>query len=188
MDIFLKNVRLAFPDLWEATQVNGQGDLKYRSTLLIPKERKELIANIEAAILKVATDKWGAKAAVILKTIRGNNMRFNFRDGDDKPDYDGYAGNMYISASNKARPLVIDRDRTPLTAQDGKPYSGCYVNAKISIFAYDNNGKGISASLGGVQFFLDGDAFAGGGVASVDEFDEFDDLSEGADAEFAELI
>ncbi|MDE9571706.1 ssDNA-binding protein, partial [Xenorhabdus bovienii] len=49
-----------------------------------------------------------------------------------------------------------------------------------SIFAYDNNGKGISASLGGVQFYRDGDAFAGGGVASVDEFD---DLSEGADVD-----
>ncbi|MDC9591893.1 DUF2815 family protein, partial [Xenorhabdus sp. XENO-10] len=120
------------------------------------------------------------KAEGIIKSIRGNNMRFNFRDGDDKSDYDGYAGCMFISASNKARPLVIDRDRTPLTAQDGRPYSGCYVNATISIFAYENNGKGISASLSGVQFLRDGDAFAGGGVASVDDFD---DISEGADAE-----
>ncbi|MEQ1975021.1 DUF2815 family protein [Xenorhabdus sp. SGI240] len=181
MKIKLPIVRLAFPDLYEATQVNGQGDFKFRSTFLIDKERqKELINQIEAAIKKVATEKWGAKAESILKSIRGNNMRFNFRDGDDKPDYDGYPGCMYISASNKSRPLVIDRDRTPLTAQDGRPYSGCYVNATINIFAYDNNGKGISASLAGVQFFRDGDAFAGGGVASVDDFD---DISEGADAE-----
>jgi hypothetical protein len=32
---------------------------------------------------------------------------------------------------------------------------------------------------GGVQFFKDGDAFSGGGVASPDDFD---DISEGADA------
>lgn len=45
----------------------------------------------------------------------------------------------------------------------------------------DNNfGKRINASLGGVQFYRDGDAFAGGGVASEDDFD---DVSEGADAE-----
>ncbi|PHM39296.1 hypothetical protein Xmau_02900 [Xenorhabdus mauleonii] len=180
MKITLKNVRLAFPDLFEATQVNGQGDFKFRATFLIPKERKELIAEIESAIIKVATEKWGAKAEGIIKTIRGNNMRFNFRDGDEKTDYDGYAGNMFISASNKSRPLVIDRARSPLTAQDGRIYSGCYVNATISIFAYDNNGKGISASLSGVQFFRDGDAFAGGGIASVNDFD---DLSEGADAD-----
>ncbi|WP_340611676.1 DUF2815 family protein [Xenorhabdus bharatensis] len=183
MKVKLSNVRLAFPELFEATQVNGQGDYKYRSAFLIDKSRKDLIAEIEAAILKVATEKWGAKAEGIIKSIRGNNMRFNFRDGDDKSDYDGYAGCMYISASNKARPLVVDRDRTPLTAQDGRPYSGCYVNATINIFAYDNNGKGISASLGGVQFLRDGDAFTGGGVASIEEFD---DLSEGAEAE--ELI
>ncbi|CDH07893.1 putative protein p50 [Xenorhabdus bovienii str. oregonense] len=185
MKIKLPNVRPAFPELWEATQVNGQGDYKFRSAFLMPKERKDLMAEIEAAILKVATDKWGAKAEGIIKSIRGNNMRFNFRDGDDKPDYDGYAGCMYISASNKARPLVIDRDRTPLTAQDGRPYSGCYVNATIDIFAYDNNGKGISATLLGVQFLRDGDAFTGGGVASVDDFD---DLSEGADAETEDFL
>ncbi|MWN55950.1 ssDNA-binding protein, partial [Escherichia coli] len=59
--------------------------------------------------------------------------------------------------------------------------AGCYVNAVIDIWAQDNNfGKRINASLGGVQFLRDGDAFAGGGVASADDFD---DISEGADAE-----
>ncbi|NRN27880.1 DUF2815 family protein [Photorhabdus heterorhabditis] len=180
MKVKLTNVRLAFPDLFEATQVNGQGDFKFRATFLIPKANKALIADIEAAIKKVAENKWGAKADTVLKSIRGNSMRFNFRDGDEKSDYDGYEGSMYISANNKARPLVIDRDRTPLTAQDGRPYSGCYVDASIEIFAYDNQGKGISASLSGIQFRQDGDVFAGGGVASVDDFD---DISAGADAE-----
>lgn len=180
MKVKLTNVRLAFPELFEATQVNGQGDFKFRATFLIDKKRKDLIDAIEQAIKKVATDKWGAKAESVLKSIRGNSMRFNFRDGDEKAEYDGYADHMYIGASNKARPLVIDRDRSPLTAQDGRPYSGCYVNATIALFAYDNQGKGISASLGGVQFYRDGDAFAGGGVASEDDFD---DLSVGEEEE-----
>lgn len=180
MKVKLTNVRLAFPELFEATQVNGQGDFKFRATFLIDKKRKDLIDAIEQAIKKVATDKWGAKAESVLKSIRGNSMRFNFRDGDEKAEYDGYADHMYIGASNKARPLVIDRDRSPLTAQDGRPYSGCYVNATITLFAYDNQGKGISAFLGGVQFYRDGDAFAGGGVASEDDFD---DLSVGEEEE-----
>ncbi len=180
MKVKLTNVRLAFPELFEATQVNGQGDFKFRATFLIDKKRKDLIDAIEQAIKKVATDKWGAKAESVLKSIRGNSMRFNFRDGDEKAEYDGYADHMYIGASNKARPLVIDRDRSPLTAQDARPYSGCYVNATITLFAYDNQGKGISASLGGVQFYRDGDAFAGGGVASEDDFD---DLSVGEEEE-----
>ncbi|WP_432693053.1 DUF2815 family protein [Morganella morganii] len=180
MKVKLTNARLAFPELFEATQVNGQGDFKFRATFLIDKKRKDLIDAIEQVIKKVATDKWGAKAESVLKSIRGNSMRFNFRDGDEKAEYDGYADHMYIGASNKARPLVIDRDRSPLTAQDGRPYSGCYVNATITLFAYDNQGKGISASLGGVQFYRDGDAFAGGGVASEDDFD---DLSVGEEEE-----
>lgn len=45
----------------------------------------------------------------------------------------------------------------------------------------DNNvGKPINASLGGIQFYPDGDAFAGSGVATDDDFD---DMSEGADSE-----
>lgn len=51
----------------------------------------------------------------------------------------------------------------------------------IDVWAQDNNfGKRINASLGGVQFLRDGDAFAGGGVASEEDFD---DISEGTAAE-----
>ena len=73
----------------------------------------------------------------------------------------------------QGRPLVIDADKSPLTEQDGKPYSGCYVNASIELWAQDNNyGKRVNASLSGVQFFRDGDAFAGGRAADVDDFDD----------------
>ncbi|EAA6845047.1 DUF2815 domain-containing protein, partial [Salmonella enterica subsp. enterica] len=41
-------------------------------------------------------------------------------------------------------------------------------------------GKRVNASLSGVQFLRDGDAFTGGQPASADEFD---DISEGADAD-----
>jgi hypothetical protein len=77
---------------------------------------------------------------------------------------------------------VIDRDKSPLTAEDGKPYSGCYVNCSLELWAQDNSyGKRINAQLGGVQFFKDGDAFSGGGSAA--DADDFDEITEGADAE-----
>lgn len=38
MKVKLTNVRLAFPELFEATQVNGQGDFKFRATFLIDKK------------------------------------------------------------------------------------------------------------------------------------------------------
>lgn len=86
---------------------------------------------------------------------------------------------MSIRASNKVRVPVLGADKAPLAESDGVVYAGCYVNAIIDFFAYENSGAGISASLRGVQFVRDGDAFAGGGVASEDDFD---DVSEGADA------
>lgn len=172
MKIKLNNVRLAFPELFEPTQVSGQGAFKYRANFLIPKSRTDLIDEIKTGIKEVIKDKWGAKEVEkIYNSICHSNNRFCLRDGDSK-EYDGYTGNLYLSASNKSRPLVIDRNTSPLTAQDGRPYSGCYVNATVEFYGYDNNGKGVSASLRGVQFFRDGDAFTGGGVASVEEFDD----------------
>ncbi|ATW32046.1 DUF2815 family protein [Bacteriophage APSE-2] len=180
MKIKLNNVRLAFPELFEPTQVSGQGAFKYRANFLIPKSRTDLIEEIKAGIKHVIGEKWGNKdIEKIYNSICNNPNRFCLRDGDSK-EYDGYAGNLYLSASNKSRPLVIDRNTSPLTAQDGRPYSGCYVNATVEFYGYDNNGKGVSASLRGVQFFRDGDAFTGGGVASVEEFD---DLSMAAEEE-----
>ena len=47
------------------------------------------------------------------------------------------------------------------------------MNASIELWAQDNSfGKRVNASLRGVQFLKDGDAFAGGGAASDDEFDD----------------
>ncbi|HGJ5883251.1 DUF2815 family protein [Arsenophonus sp.] len=172
MKIKLNNVRLAFPDLFEPSQFSGQSEFKYRATFLIAKNRTDLIEEIKAGIKHVIGEKWGTKdIEKIYNSICNNPNRFCLRDGDSK-EYDGYAGNLYIGASNKSRPLVIDRNTSPLTAKDGRPYSGCHVNATIEFYAYDNNGKGVSASLRGVQFFRDGDAFSGGSVASVDEFDD----------------
>ena len=68
-----------------------------------------------------------------------------------------------------------------MTADDGIVYSGCYVNASIDIYAFDNVGKGNSAGLRGVQFLRKGDAFGGGAAADESEFDEIgvaeDDLT-----------
>lgn len=169
MSTKLAKVRLSFPDLFTPKAFEG-GEPKYRASFLIPKDDPQ-IAVIEAAIKEVADAKWGKKADSILKSIRGNANKFCFQDGDTK-DYDGYEGMMSVAANSKSRPLVIDRKKEPLTAADGKPYAGCYVNATIEFFAYDKPANGISAGLKGVQFVKDGDAFGGGAPAKPDDFDD----------------
>lgn len=170
MKVRLNNVRLAFPSLFEAKTVNGEGKPAYSATFLLTKDHPDVKA-LTAAIDKVASEKWGAKAADVLKGLRAAG-KTALKDGDTKAEYAGFADNFFVSARNAVRPTVINSDKTPLTESDGKPYGGCYVNAVVELWAQDNSfGKRINASLGGVQFYRDGEAFAGGGAVSADEFD-----------------
>ena len=86
---------------------------------------------------------------------------------------------MVLSASNKVRQNILDRDKSPLVESDGKPYPGCFVNAFVDIYFGKEYG-GIYASLGPIQFLNHGEAFVGGPVATIDDFD---DVSKGASAE-----
>lgn len=180
MKIKLTNVRLSFPDLFEATTVNGEGTPSFGATFLIDPADPQ-VKTINAAISQVAKDKWGVKAEAILKQMRAAD-KVCLHDGDTKSQYQGYEGMLFVASRSKTRPLVIDRDKSPLTAEDGKPYSGCYVNCTLELWAQDNSfGKRVNAQLGGVQFFKDGDAFSGGGSAA--DADDFDEITDGADAD-----
>jgi hypothetical protein len=182
--ILLRDVRLAFPNLFEPTTVAGEGKPRYSATLIIPADHPQL-DDIRAAQLAVATGKWAAKAAAIVKGLDKQD-KLALHDGDTKSKYDGFPGNFFISAASQenATPTVIDRDRSPLSARSGRPYAGCFVNASIDLWAQDNSyGQRINAQLRGIQFLRDGDSFSAGRPADADEFDE---VTEGADAdEFA---
>lgn len=177
MKIQLPNVRLAFANsLFEAKQVNGEGDPRHSAVFIIDPANKALVKKIDDAILAVATEKWKDKAKGVLADLEKKG-RVCFlkapKTNQNGEVYEGFEDTYSITASNKARPLVIDRDKTPLTQADGRPYSGCYVNGLIELWAQDNQwGRRINASLKGVQFVKDGDAFGGGTPASPDEFDD----------------
>jgi hypothetical protein len=174
MKIKLQNVRLAFPQLFEAKTVNGEGEPAFSATFLMAADHPA-VADLRAAFEKVGKEKWGAKWPTVKKEIETKD-RLALHDGDTKADYAGFEGNLFVSTRNKTRPLVIDRDKSPLTQADGRPYAGSYVHASIELWCQDNAyGKRINASLRGVQFYKDGDAFAGGGSASEDEFDDIED-------------
>lgn len=179
MKLLINNTRIAFPALFKAKTVNGEGEPRFSVVALLSPDHPQVKA-IESAITQVAKEKWGAKADAVLKQIKAQD-RTALHDGDLKETYEGFAGNLYVSAANKSRPLILNRDKTPLTEEDGVIYAGCYANVSIELWAQDNNyGKRINASLRGIQFFKDGDAFSGSGAASEDEFADL-----GADTEAA---
>lgn len=177
----LNDVRLSFPDLWEATQYEGAGAFRYNASFLIEPGSANDKA-VQAAILEAATEKWGKKAAATLESIKGNSNKFCYSKGDAK-EYEGYAGMLVLSAHRKqdaGRPMVIDQSKNPLVAADGKPYAGCYVNATVDLWAQEGTHSGMRCGLLGVQFLRDGDAFSGAGAAKIDDFD---DLGDGAGAD-----
>lgn len=182
----LVGVRLAFTQLFEAKQINGEGEPKFGVCSIIDPADKKLVAEIKAAIKAAADEKWGAKAGTILAELYKKD-KVCFKENEKTKDgtvYDGFEGTFHLNASSKARPSVFDRDKTPLVAADGKPYAGCYGNVLVDIWAQDNTyGKRVNATLRGVQFSRDGDAFSGGVPASEDDFDDLSDT--GADDDLA---
>ena len=161
-------VRLAFAqNLFEAGSING-GKVQHSWKLIFDKDHPA-VPKIEAAEAAVAKDKWGAKADAQLKAIRlaDNGV---IHDGDKKPEWDGFEGKLYVNLNSAKRPTILDRDRTPLAASDGRPYSGCYVVGIIDVWAQDNGfGKKINATGTGVQFARDGDSFASGAAPASEE-------------------
>jgi len=165
--IMLPNVRLSFPSLFHKAVFDGK-ETKFEATFLINKdEQADKVKEVKAAI-----------DAAIKEALKGAKLpadKLCMKDGDGI-EYAGYAGHMSLKASSQKRPIVLNRDKTPLTEDDNKFYAGCYVNAIIELWAQNNQfGKRINANLLGVQFFKDGEPFADGVTASASDFEVFKD-------------
>lgn len=173
--ISIEGARLAFPNLFVAKAGQDGGEPSFSAALIIPPNHP-IIPKLKQLMGKVCKDKWGDKAQVIYVGLEKSD-KLALHDGATKAQYAGYEGNLFINARSKQRPTVVDRNKVPLSAEDGKPYAGCYVNALIELWAQDHKqyGKRINAQLRGIQFVRDGDAFSAGTSASEDEFSDLGD-------------
>jgi hypothetical protein len=168
----IQNVRFNYTNSLFTAQVpqTGEGKAKFSVVAIIPRDHPQL-AEIKAAMSETAVAKWGAKAGETLKQLQAGD-RLCLHDGDAKSDKAGYAGNLFINASNDLRPLVVGPSQEVLTAADGKPYSGSYGNIIVEFWAQDNKfGKRVNASLMGAQHVKDGERLSGGGIAAADDFE-----------------
>lgn len=163
---------LSFPAVFKPKPTKD-GDPRYGVNVLLDADDPQL-EDIRVAIKEAATEKWGKKAATVLKQLQAQD-RLCLHDGNLK-DYAGYEGRMYISAASKTRPTVVDRRRNPVSEADGLIYAGAVGIVLLDIWAQDNDyGKRVNAGLAGVQFYSHGEPLAGGRPASTDEFDEFEE-------------
>jgi len=194
----LNNVRISFPQLWEAYAPppkpnEAPSKPAFQCHWILPPDHPDFVG-LKAAIGTVADNQWGANGQAVLKQLVEAH-RVCLHNGNTKTTgegevLDGYKDMYYISARSYTRPTVIGHDRAPLTASDGKPYSGCYVNGIFRIWPqFGQYGKRINAQLMGVQFFKDGESFGGGRAADPEEFDTLSEFAAGEeDSGLADLI
>lgn len=164
----LESVRLSFPHLFQPHAMEEGQEKKYGATFLFDNDKHgPLLDKLEALIDRLALDHF--KKKLHFKTC--------LRDGNEKPNMDGYGdGTMFITASRKTRPAVVDRSVNPVTEEDGVIYAGCYVNATVRFWVQDNKwGKRVNAELRAVQFVKDGESFGAGPVNAEDEFKSLDE-------------
>ena len=181
------HARLSWNDLFTPSDYKGDGIFKYRATFLV-EPGSEADKSIREAIKTVATEKWKEKAPGILKGMANNKNLFCYVETDMEAKNEGEFLMALTASRQKAdgRPEVRDRDTTPLAEDDGKPYSGCYVIGIVDIWAQDNGyGKGVRASLAGVQFVKDGQAFKKTVKAKDDDFEDLGVEDEEADEMFS---
>ncbi|MGV0954551.1 MAG: ssDNA-binding protein [Fluviibacter sp.] len=181
----LENVRIAFASLHKASQV-GQSQEYRHSLVAIIEPNSDNDKRVMQAIGNTARRKWEADAGNVLKTLAAKDRicykRRDFADAKGNV-YEGFAGMYALPASNEVQPKLRDRDGSPLTPQTGRPYSGCYANVWVDIWAQDNGfGQRINSTLGAVQFLSDGPAFGKGAPVSDDQFEDLT-IGEAGDAD-----
>ena len=165
--------RISYANIFEAKSING-GDAKYSVSCLIPKTDKETLLAIHKAVEAAKEDgktrKWGGKIPSQLKTP--------LRDGDiDRSDDENYSKCMFVNATSKDAPQVVDR-RVQRVTDPMMVYSGCYCNVSVNFYAFNANGnRGVAAGLGNIQFVKDGDRLSGRASAEAD-FDALEDDEE----------
>lgn len=164
------NTRLSYFHGWEPVSVNG-GAEKYSVSVLIPKNDKETINAINAAIdaaIEEGISKFGGKKP------NKAAIKLPLRDGDTERDDEAYKGHFFINANSNTPPQIVDRSVKPILDR-GEVYSGCFARVSLNFFAFNSNGsKGVACGLGNIQKVRDGELL-GGKSKAEDDFSTIED-------------
>jgi ssDNA-binding protein len=176
--------RISYPHLFAPVAYKGKGEKKYSFQALFPKEDKDgnpidivgtlheddggARVKLSTLILNAKLNKFGSKdefppkEEMKVRLLRDGDGRdfIDKKTGKQKP---GYAGHWVLTAKAKedVELDIIDQDMEPIT----KPsliYPGCYCRAYISVYVYEMEGYGITASFDSIQKVKDGKSFGGG--------------------------
>lgn len=178
--------RISFANIFAPKAING-GDEKYSVSCVIPKSDKATLMKIHKAVEAAKEDgkvrKWNGKIPP--------NLKLPLRDGDiDRPDDETYQDCMFVNATSKDAPGIVDRRVQPVT-DPMMVYSGCYCNVSVNFYAFNANGnRGVAAGLSNIQFVRDGERLSGrvSAEAEFDALEEEDGVLGGADEELPDYL
>lgn len=152
----INEVRISYPQLFTAKQINNQGDPKYSAAFLIPETHpalKKLFGLAEQAVNEKYPD---------------GNLPHKFKTlpcykASENPKYAGkpeYAGMWILNSSKGAAqgaPQVVDQQMNKVL-NPSQIYPGMVVNVAVSIYTYDHSmAKGVTTGLEAVQIVRDGE-------------------------------
>lgn len=187
--VITSEVTLSFPNLLvprAGNSKNPNAKPKFSASLVFFPEQlatpagKATIAAINAAVLAVATAKFGDKGAEMVKKGKLNTP---LRDDAEAKDYP--EGALFLNARTEQKPACVYSWASPESVAAGKPkpqtmtdeqikkemYAGAKVRASLTAFYYDVEGnKGIGVALNNLQKVGEGQRIDGR-KAAEDEFD-----------------
>ena len=186
--IYLSNVRLSFPHLAEPQrQVNeatGKERISYNCEFIMPQDHAGFTQFMQR-YGSMVLEKWKEHAQTIMGMIQNARKLRCFGRGEEKINkktfqpYDGYAGNVFITAGRDSQPQVIQADGQPIDPTNTmayqqltrKMYGGCRVNAAVKPWLQENkHGRGVRCDLIAVQFAGDDAPFGDGAVDASNLF------------------
>jgi hypothetical protein len=180
--IFLSDVRLSFPNIAEPqrqmNETTGKERVNYNAEFIMPPNHAGFKQFYEQYSKMMATV-FAEHASTVMQMIQGDKRLRCFGMGDEKiaqktlKPWNGYPGNIYITAGSDRQPQMIQDNGQPADPANTmacmaiarKMYGGCRVNAAIKPWVQKNkHGNGIRCDLVAVQFFKDDTAFGEGAV------------------------
>jgi hypothetical protein len=184
--VLLSNVRLSFPHLAEPQRQQGESGerISYNAEFILTPNDPAWVKFMQV-VQTLAAEKWKEHAGNVLQMVQQDRKKRCFGWGQEKVNqktfqvYDGYEGNVFITAGRDKMPQMIDANGQAVDpantmacqAVARKMYGGCYVNAAIKPWLQENkHGRGIRCDLVAVQFFADGTPFGEGAIDASNLF------------------
>lgn len=169
--IVLIKCRLQAPHLYEP-YTDKYGKTQYSAILRIATADVKDIQAVEAGKEAACVRKFGADAPKKLKKINANPNCCLLREPDDD---DSYKFMKVTRRPADGMPRLLDRSKNVVPQSAGLFVSGAVCYALVQFWAYDNQSTGVGATLLGLQWVEEGEAFGGAPVARDDDFEMLDD-------------